>query len=121
MAKVRWELLMDGFPMESNVRHDVVPSQDLDPAHIATVGDFSPVTLGGIVARLEVSTEFEHLVYREAELDAIWSLIGFFLVSEPDLHRRDAAKRLHAGVHMAHDLVAANRPGDAAVLLRALL
>jgi len=32
---------------------------------------------------MEASTDFEHLVYREAELDAIWSITGFFLVNEP--------------------------------------
>src|SRR5712692_11682839 len=93
----------------------------VNPAHIVTIMDFSPETLRRIIAHLEVSTEFEHLVYREAELDAVWSITGFFLGDQPDSGQRDAVRRLHAGAHQAHDLVADSRPRDAAVLLRTFL
>jgi hypothetical protein len=92
-----------------------------DPAHIVSVRDFSPETLGTIVAHLEVSTDFEHLVYREAELDAIWSITGFFLAHSPEAARRDAVTRLHEGAHRAHDLVGERRPREAAALLRTFL
>lgn len=92
-----------------------------NPEHIVSVQDFSPETLQSIIAHLEASTDFEHLVYREAELDAIWTITGFFLVNEPRSSERDTVRRLHAGVHRAHDLVAASQPGAAAAVLRAFL
>jgi hypothetical protein len=93
----------------------------VDPTDIVAVTSFSADTLRSIIAHLELSTEFEHLVYREAELDAVWSITGFFIVNEPDSSQREAVKRLHAGAHKAHDLVADRRPEDAAKLLRTFL
>jgi len=92
-----------------------------DPAHIVTVSDFSPETIRRIVAHLEVSTDFEHLVYREAELDALWSITAFFAGSERDVNRREVVTRLHAGAERAHDLVASRRPAEAAAVLRGFL
>ncbi|HEV3331277.1 MAG TPA: hypothetical protein VG096_09870 [Bryobacteraceae bacterium] len=92
----------------------------MNPAHIVAVRDFSPDTLSAIAALLDVSTDFEHLVYREAELDAIWSITGFFLAQNP-ASARDAVRRLHEGAHRAHDLVGERRPREAAALLRTLL
>jgi len=94
---------------------------EVNPEHIVPVTNFSADTLWSIIAHLDVSTEFEHLVYREAELDAIWSITGFFLVNEPDSSQREAVKRLHTGAHKAHDLVADRRPAEAATLLRTFL
>jgi hypothetical protein len=82
-----------------------------------TVRDFSPETLQAVAAHLEVSTDFEHLIYREAELDAIWSITGFALSQKPDSH----VARLHQGAHRAHDLVGEGRPQEAAMLLRKFL
>jgi hypothetical protein len=93
----------------------------LNPGHIVTVTDFSPETLRDIVAHLEISVDFEHLVYREAELDAIWSITGFVLKYEPDREHREAIARLHETAHVAHDLVAACRPEEAADILRSFL
>ena len=106
--------------MERNGGNGISP-EEVNPSHIVNVTNFSANTLRSIIAHIEVSTDFEHLVYREAELDAVWSITGFFLVNEPDPSQREALKRLHAGVHTAHDLVAASRPVDAAALLRSLL
>jgi hypothetical protein len=89
-----------------------------NPLDIVTVKDFSPDTLRRIIDHLEVSTEFEHLVYREAELDAIWSITGFYLNDQPASRDREAIMRLHAGAHTAHDLVADGRCADAASVLR---
>lgn len=97
------------------------PEPEINPAHIVPVIDFTPETLRSIVAHLEVSTDFEHLVYREAELDAIWSITGFFLMNEPNSARFDAVSSLHEGAHHAHDLIAACRPRDAANVLRTFL
>ena len=93
-------------------------SGEVNPAHIVPVTNFSADTLWSIIAHMEVSTDFEHLVYREAELDAIWSIAGFFLVNEPASSEREAVKRLRAGAHKAHDLVAECRPEEAAKVLR---
>ncbi len=107
--------------MGENGRNGARTAGLVNPARIVTVQDFSPETLRHIVAHLEVSTEFEHLVYREAELDAIWSITGFFLAREPESGAREAALRLHRGAHAAHDLVGQGRPEAAAALLRQFL
>lgn len=92
-----------------------------NPEHIVTVSDFSAETLRRIIAHLEASTEFEHMVYREAELDAIWSITGFFLTTAGESEERGLAERLHAAAHEAHDLVADGRAKDAATLLQTFL
>jgi len=74
-----------------------VPRSEVNPNHIVPVTNFSADTLWSIIAHMEVSTDFEHLVYREAELDAIWSITGFFLVNEPNSNQLEAVRRLHAG------------------------
>src|SRR5215475_2128669 len=90
-----------------------------NPSHIVAVSDFSLETLRQIVALLDVSTEFEHFVYREAELDAIWSITGFFLQHGHGSAEYPIAEQLHLLAHEAHDLVADGRAQDAAKLLRA--
>jgi len=87
--------------MELNAQSGASRSE-VNPAHIVPVTNFSGETLWSIIAHIEVSTEFEHLVYREAELDAIWSITGFFLVKETDSKQVEAARCLHAGAHKAH-------------------
>lgn len=93
----------------------------LNPEHIVSVRDFSPETLREMIAHLEASTEFEHLVYRESELDAVWSITGFALKRECDAMQRTNLARMHEIAHVAHDLVADRRPKEAAELLRSLL
>jgi hypothetical protein len=107
--------------MSLNGQNRIPGTEDVDPAHIVPVQDFSSKTLRSIIDHLKVSTDFEHLVYREAELDAIWTITGFFLANEADSSRREAVKDLHACVHKAHDLVADRRPAAAAMLLQAFL
>ena len=94
---------------------------ELNPGHIVAVTDLSAETLRSIIAHLEVSTDFEHLVYRESELDAIWSIAGFLVNRERDATRRDKMLHLRGVAHRAHDLVAARLPLDAAEVLRELL
>ena len=100
--------------------HNGAP-RGVDPAHIVSVRDFSSDTLRNIIAHLRASTSFEHLVYREAELDAVYTITAFFLANEPASNRRDAVNRLHRGAHEAHDLVAERRPGAAAAVLEGFL
>ncbi|HEV2202422.1 MAG TPA: hypothetical protein VGR73_21605 [Bryobacteraceae bacterium] len=92
-----------------------------NPGHIVSVADFSDETLRAMVAALEVSTEFEHLIYRESELDAVWSIAGFALKDEPDVVRREMIARLKETALLAHDLVADSRPREAADALKTLL
>jgi hypothetical protein len=92
-----------------------------NPDHIVAVSDFSTETLRRIIAHLEVSTEFEHMVFREAELDAIWSITGFFLINERNPALNESAKRLHTAAHEAHDLVADGRAVEAAEVLKGFL
>jgi hypothetical protein len=92
-----------------------------NPAHIVTVTDLSPQTLRSLIAHLEVSTDFEHLVYRESELDAIWSISGFVLKNDPEKSDEEMIHRLHEAAHRAHDLVAGGRPREAADILRTCL
>ena len=106
--------------MELNAQSGASRSE-VNPAHIVPVTNFSADTLWSIIAHMEVSTDFEHLVYREAELDAIWTITGFFLANEPASSVHDAVNRLHAGAQKAHDLVAERRPGAAATVLEAFL
>ena len=98
-----------------------MPRSEVNPDHIVPVTNFSADTLWSIIAHMEVSTDFEHLVYREAELDAIWSITRFFLVNEPKSNQLETVRRLHEGAHKAHDLVADRRPAEAAVILRGFL
>ncbi len=93
----------------------------VNPSDIVAVEDFSKSTLSEIVAYLERSTNFEHLVYREAELDAVWSITGFYLGSERNPPRRLELERVHQAAHQAHDLVGARKPRDAAAVLRRLI
>ncbi len=94
---------------------------DVNPAHIVTVTDFSSETLQSMIAHLEFSTAFEHLVYREAELDAMWTITGFYLRAASDSDQRLQVNLLHDGAHQAHDLVAEGRPREAAAILRRFL
>ena len=110
-----------GLVMSLNGRNRIPGTGNVDPAHIVRVQDFSPDTLRSVIEHLNVSTDFEHLVYREAELDALWTITGFFLANESDSSHREAVKDLHACVHKAHDLVADRRPVAAALLLQAFL
>jgi len=107
--------------MARNGHNGATAYREVSPDHIVSVKDFSQDTLRNVIAHLRASTTFEHLVYREAELDAIWTITGFFLVNEPASARRDAVGRLHAGAEEAHDLVAARRPEAAAVVLERFL
>ena len=93
----------------------------LNPDHIVTVTDFSPETLREMIVHLEASTEFEHLVYRESELDAVWSITGFALKHECNEIQREAIARLHEIARVAHDLVADHRPKEAAEMLKSFL
>jgi hypothetical protein len=93
----------------------------VNPGHIVAVRDFSRDTLQDIAAHLEVSSRFEHFVYREAELDAVWSLTSFALRRTGDPETRNAAARIHEAAHRAHDLVGEHRRSEALTALRSVM
>lgn len=87
-----------------------------DPLDVVRVEDLAPATVEAVIARLHSSTDFNHLVYREAELDALWSLADMAARrSEPH------AERLVELLWSAHDLVGEGRPDAAAMELRQVL
>ena len=73
---------------------------------MVAIADFSPETLRDVLAHLEVSTAFEHFIFREAELGAIWSLTGFEQASERVVRLREAVLK-------AHDQLGRKRPKEA--------
>src|SRR5262245_37070952 len=94
----------------------------MDPTRIVPIQDYSPATLRAVVAQLEGSTSLDHLVYRESELDALWSLLERELrrarqdgESEPHLQE---LRTLFDAAQAAHDLVGADDPAAAARRLR---
>ncbi|MGH2588676.1 MAG: hypothetical protein ACRDJE_27440 [Dehalococcoidia bacterium] len=94
----------------------------MDPTETISVQDYSASTLQAIVAQLERSTSVDHLVYRESELDALWSLLDLEVrraqrrqESEPRLRE---LRRLFDAAQDAHDLVGADDPSAAARRLR---
>jgi hypothetical protein len=93
----------------------------VNPGHIVAVTDFSPDTLRDIAAHIEVSSRFEHFVYREAELDAVWSLTGFALrrTRDPEIHK--TAARIREAAHRAHDLIGEQRCSEALTALRSAI
>ncbi|MBI2761289.1 MAG: hypothetical protein HYX51_07685 [Chloroflexi bacterium] len=94
----------------------------MDPTRIVPIQDYTPATLRAVVAQLEGSTTVDHLVYRESELDALWTL----LEREVRLARQNGDSearvqelhRLFAAAQDAHNLVAAEDPAAAARRLR---
>jgi len=80
--------------------------ETVKPGDMVAVHDFSPETLRDVLAHIEVSTAFEHFIFREAELGAIWSLTGFAQAS-PDV------TRLRHAVLKAHDQLGRKRPKEA--------
>jgi hypothetical protein len=89
------------------------------PENIVAVADFSPETLRSVLAHLEVSTAFEHFIFREAELGAIWSLTGFALAGRLEPEKREAVMRLRNAVLQAYDLLGRKRPLEAIQSLQA--
>jgi len=94
----------------------------MDPTETISVQDYSPATLQAIVARLEGSTSVDHLVYRESELDALWSLLDLAVRRAQRNHESEARLQelrvLFDAAQDAHDLVGADDPSAAARRLR---
>ncbi len=89
---------------------------NLDPMHVVRVEELAPATVETVIAQIEASTTADHLVYRESELDALWSLADMAVRrSEP------GAVVLRQLLWSAHDLVGEGRCHEAVAELRRLI
>jgi hypothetical protein len=87
-----------------------------NPSHVVRVEELAPATVKTIIAQIEASTTGDHLVYRESELDALWSLADMAVRrSEP------GAVALRDLLWSAHDLVGEGRCEAAIAELRRLI
>ena len=95
----------------------------VNPSDIVTVGDFSNETLQNIVEHLEVSEQFDHFIYRESELDGVCRLVEMAIKETPnsDTHAMQRLQLVQGAAQDAHDLVADEKPKEAAGRLRSVL
>lgn len=90
---------------------------------IYQVTELTPAVLLGIAERLDAATSFEDQIYRESEIDALWTLVDI-QVRQAELATDDVAlerwRGLRARLWVAHDLVPEGRCAEAATILREL-
>lgn len=87
------------------------------------VEDLSVETVTALAGRLAAATRFEHLVYRESEIDALWTLADIALgaarrCAAPEPAEIQTLTKLKDLISRAHDLVPDGQVQDAAELLR---
>lgn len=90
---------------------------------IYQVTDLEPETILAVAERTAAATTFEDFIYRESEVDAMWTQVDILirhaeLNESPDLERLN---RLRDKMWKAHDLIAASKPAEAAAILRDLV
>jgi hypothetical protein len=94
----------------------------MDPTRTIPVQDYTPATLRAVVTQLEGSTTVDHLVYRESELDALWSLLDVEVrraqARGENEARMQELRELFDAATDAHNLVGADDPEAAARRLR---
>ena len=87
------------------------------------IGDLAPRTLLEVAGRLDVAGSFEDLIYRESEVDALWTLVDLE-ARRAELDGAVEEAQRWAGVRerlwAVHDLIPEGRGPEAAALLRAL-
>ena len=95
----------------------------VNPSNVVTVEDFSNETLDNIARHLDASTQFDHFIYRESELDGVCRLVETAMKETPgsDVHATRRLESVFAAARDAHDLVADEKPGEAATRLRQVL
>jgi len=78
----------------------------MDVNDIHSIEDYSPQTLRDLIGRVERSSTFEHMIYRESELDEVWRLLdGDILSAErrgsnaPELKNLVALRKLIVDAH----------------------
>lgn len=88
----------------------------VSPLDLVRIEALSSEAVEAVIARIDASTDFDHLVYRESEVDALWSLA--------DMAARRAepgAERLVELLWTAHDLLGEGRIDAAVTVLRQVL
>lgn len=92
---------------------------------IYQVTELTPQTFTGIAERLDAATTFEDQIYRESEIDALWTLVDI-QVRQAELAGHDGAEALATWVGLrerlwtAHDLIPEGRCRESAAILREL-
>jgi hypothetical protein len=84
-----------------------------DPLDVVRVDELVPGTVEEVIDRLDASTDFDHLAYRESEVDALWSLADMAVRrGEP------GAETLVDLLWAAHERIGEGRPGSAVTELQ---
>lgn len=80
-----------------------------DPLDVVRVEELTPHTVEAVIDRLQASRDFDHLVYRESEVDALWSL------ADMAVRRREPnAQTLLDLLWAAHERIGEGEKGRAA-------
>jgi len=91
---------------------------------IYQVTELTPETLIGIAERLDAATTFADQIYRESEIDALWTQVDI-QVRQAELAGDTAAlarwRELHRRLWVAHDLIPEGRCAESADVLRELV
>lgn len=117
-------------PIDRRIRPDGEVTSERDRPEADRIEDLLPATIEGVADRLLTSRTFEELVYRESEMDALFTLVDIaiktarhgneigpppdpaLLIASPDLYR------LRDLIFAAHDLTHEDQQDEAAALLR---
>lgn len=91
---------------------------------IYQVTELTPDVLAGIADRLEVATSFEDQIYRESEIDALWTQVDI-QVRQAELGTSAEALARWTGLRErlweAHDLIPEGECKAAAAIVRSLI
>jgi len=90
---------------------------------IYQVTELTSDVLLGIAERLDVATSFADQIYRESEIDALWTQVDIQVRQAGlagDAERLAHWRSLHARLWTAHDLIPEGRCTEAATILREL-
>ncbi|WP_322028949.1 hypothetical protein [Paraburkholderia sp. J76] len=78
----------------------------MDVNDIHSIEDYSPQTLRELIGRVEKSSTFEHMIYRESELDEVWRLLDSDILTAerkgsnaPELQNLVALRKLIVDAH----------------------
>lgn len=91
---------------------------------IYQVTELVPETLLGIAERLEEASTFADQIYRESEIDALWTLVDIQVRQAElagDAEALDRWRELHRRLWVAHDLIPDGRCAESAAVLRELV
>ncbi|WP_322045405.1 hypothetical protein [Paraburkholderia sp. J67] len=89
--------------------HDLYTDAAMHADDLTSIDDYSAATLRALAERIAASTEVEHMIYRESELDEVWRLLDADVAAAARNGLNDAQLQrllsLRELVIEAHDLV----------------